>query len=434
MVLHVRLRLARRPRCGVVVATCILAALLVTLPAVSAFAAKPDPTGADTREVLFVANNWDGTAHLVDPQTFDKLDRINVIPDKQQRVAEISRDPLRLAYFLAIRQFVGEGNDQYVDDMFSSPDGRFAYVSRPSFADVVAIDLRTHQIRWRVPVDGYRSDHMAITRDGSRLLVSASTARKVHVIDPLKGRIVGEFPSGDSPHENNFSSDEGRIFHASIGHVFTPADQPELDSTKGDRWFQVVDANTLQVTKRLDIGQILRKEGFGNHSSAVRPMAIAPGDRIFYLQLSFLHGFVEFDVEEEKPLRIARLPKRTTEPRENYLLDSAHHGLNIGKDKNGEYERLCAAGTMDNYAAIVNRSDFSHQIIPVGEKPYWSTNNADDTICFVSVSGNDRVSAISYASGQEVDTNPDEPGVNPIDVGDHPQRMRMGKIRADYLP
>jgi len=411
----------RTPRRGVFVAVCIVTVLLAVLPAGSAFAAKPDPTGTETREALFVANNWEGTADLIDPQTFEKLVRINVIPDKEQRVAEISSDPLKLAYFLAIRQFVGEGNDQYVDDMFSSPDGRFAYVSRPSFADVVAIDLQTHQIKWRVPVDGYRSDHMAISRDGNRLLVSASTARKVHVIDTQSGVIVGEFPSGDSPHENNFSADGSRIFHASIGHVFTPADNPKLDSTKGDRWFQVVDANTLQVTKRLDIGKILKQEGFGDHSSAVRPMAIAPGERIFYLQLSFLHGFVEFDLDQEKPPRIAHLPKRTNEPRENYLLDSAHHGLNIS----GDGTRLCAAGTMDNYAAIVDRSDFRYKILDVGEKPYWSTNNSDGTICFVSVSGNDRVSAISYGSRKEIAR---------IYVGDHPQRMRMGKIRAEYLP
>ena len=421
------MRTARR---GVLAAACIVTVLLAVLPAGSAFAAKPAPTGAETREALFVANNWEGTADLIDPKTFEKLVQINVIPDKDEREEEIKSNPLKLAYFLAIRQFVGEGHDQYVDDMFSSPDGRFVYVSRPSFADVVAIDLSTlstdpePRIAWRFPMEGYRSDHMAINRDGSRLVVSDSTARKVHVLDPQPDapqRKVGEFPSGDSPHENNFSADESRIFHASIGHVWSPADNPKFDSTKGDRWFQVVDANTGQVTKRLDIGKILRQEGFGDHSSAVRPMAIAPGERIFYFQLSFLHGFVEFDLSTDKPLRIAHLPKRTNEPRENYLLDSAHHGLNIS----GDGTRLCAAGTMDNYAAIVDRSDFRYKILDVGEKPYWSTNNSDGTICFVSVSGNDRVSAISYGSRKEIAR---------INVGDHPQRMRMGKIRADYVP
>jgi sugar lactone lactonase YvrE len=86
-----------------------------------------------------------------------------------------------------------------VDDAFTSHDGRVVYVSRPSLADVVAISLRTHNIVWRTPVEGYRADHMAISPDGTRLLVSASTARKVHVIDTKTGRIVGNFESGDQP-------------------------------------------------------------------------------------------------------------------------------------------------------------------------------------------------------------------------------------------
>lgn len=76
-------------------------------------------------------------------------------------------------------------------------DGRFLYVSRPSFADVVAFDLSTRQIVWRFEVDGYRADHMGISPDGTRLVVSASTARKVHVLDAATGRPVGSFESGD---------------------------------------------------------------------------------------------------------------------------------------------------------------------------------------------------------------------------------------------
>jgi len=92
---------------------------------------------------------------------------------------------MRLGFFLAIRQEVGEGNDQYTDDMFTSHDGRFVFVSRPSFADVVGIDLGTKKIVWRFPMEGQRSDHMAISPDGTRLLVSDSTANKVHEAGPL---------------------------------------------------------------------------------------------------------------------------------------------------------------------------------------------------------------------------------------------------------
>ncbi len=156
-------------------------------------------TVSPTRDILAVSNNWDGTVDLVDPHSFRRLKRVNIVPDRAQRVAEIQASPDRLAFFLAIRQQIGEGHDQLADDAFTSPDGRFLYVSRPSFADVVSISLKTGRIVWRVPVAGYRSDHMAISANGRRLLVSASTANVVQVINTARGRIVDQFESGDSP-------------------------------------------------------------------------------------------------------------------------------------------------------------------------------------------------------------------------------------------
>jgi DNA-binding beta-propeller fold protein YncE len=338
-------------------------------------------------------------------------------------MAEIQADPVRYGYFLAIRQEIGEGHDQLVDDAFTSPDGRYLYVSRPSLADVVAISLRTRRIVWRTRVEGYRSDHMALSPDGARLLVSASTARKVHVIDTRTGAITGGFESGDQPHESNFSKDGRLIYHASIGSVFTPLDDPLLDATKGDRWFEVVDAGTLQVLKRIKMGDKLAEAGYPNMSSAVRPMALAPDGRIVYFQLSFLHGFVEYDLQQDRVLRVAQLPlseEAKSKRRDEYLLDSAHHGLAI--DPQGT--KLCVAGTMSGYAAIVARADFAARILPVGDKPYWATNSADGRYCFVSVSGDDRVAVISYALEREIASVP---------VGDHPQRMRMGVIRRSFL-
>jgi hypothetical protein len=127
-----------------------VAAALLLAPAGAAAQDGP-PVAPGTRSVLFVANNWDGTADIVDPQTFAKLGRINVIPDLQERLQEKALDPRKLGYFLAVRALIGEGNDQYADDMFSSHDGRFVYISRPSMADVVAIEIATGRIAWRFP-------------------------------------------------------------------------------------------------------------------------------------------------------------------------------------------------------------------------------------------------------------------------------------------
>jgi DNA-binding beta-propeller fold protein YncE len=245
----------------------------------------------------------------------------------------------------------------------------------------------------------------------------------VHVIDTRTGAIVGNFASGDQPHENNFSRDGRLIYHASIGTVYTPLDDPLLDDTKGDRWFEIVDARTLQVLRRIDMGDRLAQYGWPNMSSAVRPMALSPDERYVYFQLSFLHGFVEYDLKRDRPLRVAQLPlseKAKGLPREQYLLDSAHHGLAM----NPSGRRLCVAGTMSDYAAIVGRRRFRAKVIPVGDKPYWATNSGDGRNCFVSVSGADRVAVISYRQRREIASIP---------VGDHPQRMRMGRIRRAYL-
>jgi len=397
--------------------------LLAAALAATLVLAGPAAAAKKTRPVLMVANNWEGTADVVDPKRFKRLKRINIIPDIAERMAEIQSDPVAYGYFLGIRQLVGEGHDQWVDDAFTSKNGRLVFVSRPSLADVVAISLRDGRIVWRVKIEGYRADHMALSPNGRRLLVSASTARKVHVIDTLRGVIVGEFASGDQPHENNYSRDGRLIFHASIGSVYTPLDDPLLDDTKGDRWFQIVDARTLQVLRRIDMGDKLAEHGFPDMSAAVRPMALSPDERHVYFQLSFLHGFVEYDLVEDRPLRIANLPlseEARRLRREEYLLDSAHHGLAMNK----RGTKLCAAGTMSDYAAIVSRRTFAYRLVQVGEKPYWSTNSGNGRYCFVSVSGDDRVSVISYRTGREVAR---------IAVGDHPQRMRMGRIRREFV-
>jgi DNA-binding beta-propeller fold protein YncE len=411
----------RRRWFGALIAAALVVAVATTAATPALGQATPDP---ELRRVLFVGNNWDGTAHVIRPRgNFERLARINIIPDIQQRMTEILTNPVRLGYFLAIRELVGEGHDQFVDDMFTSNDGRLLIVSRPSLADVVAINLATRRIVWRFPVEGQRSDHMAISPDGRHVAVSASTANIVHILDVQTGREVGRFPSGDSPHENNYSRDGTRIYHASIGLVYTPADRPALDSTKGERWFQIVNARTFKVLKRIDMGKKLDQAGHPNMSSAVRPMALAPQERFVYFQVSFFHGFVEYDLKQDRVTRIAHLPiadEVKDMPREQYLLDSAHHGLAM----NGAGTKLCVAGTMSDYAAIVSRTTFRHKLIYGGEKPYWSTNDDTGDLCFVSWSGSDRISVISYDTSKEIAR---------VRVGDHPQRMRMGTVRLSWL-
>ena len=178
------------------------------LIAAGLLASAPLHAQVPLRDVVLVGSNWDGTAEIFDPHTFKVLKRIDIVPDRDERMKEIAESGIRRRVtFQLVRQVIGEGHDQLVDDLFPSRDGRYIYASRPSFADAVAIDVDTGKIAWRTPIEGDRADHAALSPDGKTLLVSASTARRVQAIDTATGKIVGGFDSGDQPHENNYSKD-----------------------------------------------------------------------------------------------------------------------------------------------------------------------------------------------------------------------------------
>lgn len=389
-------------------------------------AASPGPTGdpaRGTRRVVFVGNNWDGTADLVAPGSFKRLGRIDVVPDYDERMQELATNPYRLAYFLAIRTAIGEGNDQFVDDMYSSNDGRLVVISRPSFADVVAISLRTKKIVWRFQVDGVRSDHMAVSPDGKRVVVSASTGNVVHVLRIKDGKEVGTFRSGGSPHESVYIDGGKKILHASIGTVYSPLDNPDIpDPLEGERVLQVVNAKTLKVIKRYNVRKALDDVGLDKVSISVRPLTLSPNERKIYFQLSFFHGFVEFDRRTGTITRVKRLPDLAPEvPREQYVLDSAHHGIAM----NPKGSRICVAGTNSDYATIVRARSFKRtRLLQGGLKPYWVTPSWDGKYCYISWSGSDDISRISYRKAKIVDT---------ISVGNHPQRIRNGFIRKKFV-
>ncbi|WP_206324285.1 YncE family protein [Streptomyces sp. HNM0574] len=396
----------------------LLAAAGTTL----ASAAAPGEGDAELREVMFVGNNWDGTADVVEPGgDLARIGRINVIPDKAERLREIYTDPLKLAFFLGIRQGPGEGHDQFVDDMYATPDGSAMVVSRPSFADVVSVDLATGKLNWRFRVSGFRSDHMAVSPDGKRVAVSASTSNTVHVLDITTGEQRGSFRAGDKPHENVFTDGGRYLWNMSIGEVNTDLDAPFMDWTKGDRKITVVDAGTFEEVRVIDMRERLDAFGREDLSDAVRPVAFTPDESKLYFQVSFFNGFVEYDVAADEVTRVKELPKNpdTSEKRTDWVNDSRHHGMSMSPDG----EKLCVAGTMDDYATVVDRRTLREGPLVTADKPYWATVSGDGRSCVISESGADAVTAIDFATGRKVAT---------VEVGDHPQRVRLARIPAGW--
>ncbi|GAA1305422.1 YncE family protein [Saccharothrix xinjiangensis] len=377
------------------------------------------PAGAaQLREVMFVGNNWDGTADVIaSTGDFGRIGRVNIIPDREERLREIYLNPIKLIFFLGIRHGPGEGHDQFVDDMYTTPDGSAVVASRPSFADVVSVDLATGGIRWRFPVSGFRSDHMAVSPDGSRVAVSASTSNTVHVLDIDTGREVGKFATGDKPHENVFTDGGGRLWNMSIGEVNTDLDDPALDFTKGDRRITVVDTATFRQERVVDMRQRLDAFGRSDLSDSVRPVAFTPDESTLYFQVSFFNGFLEYDVAGDRVTRLKELPKNpgTSDDRTTFVNDSRHHGMSMSPAG----DKLCVAGTMDDYATVVDRASLREGPLVPAAKPYWATVSGDGRACVISESGADQVTAIDFATGRKLLSVP---------VGDHPQRVRVGHV------
>ena len=383
--------------------TLVAAVCLVTAGTINASAG----TAVAMRDVLLVGNSAAGTVSFLDGHTFANLGSFNVVPDLQERLAAMSL--IERAAYEVVRQ--QEGGDRFADDLYLSPDGRRLYVSRGNLDDVAAFDLADGRMLWRFKVDGHKADHAALSPDGTRLVVSATTVQKAQVLDTATGRLMAEVPTGTYPHANDYSANGARVYNASIGVTALPK---ALNLLKGKRQLTVFDAGTFRVLRTYQLAY------------GIRPAVITPDERLMYAQLSYLNGFVEYDLVAGRITRTVTMPfspaGAALDP-DRYPNNSAHHGMAMS----GDGSALCEVGTIDDYAAIVARpalttTGFVHY--PTGSLPYWSTTTVDGQRCAVSLSNANAVSIVDYATAREVTRVP---------VGAFPQRVRLARIATDVL-
>ena len=372
-------------------------------------------TAADPiRDVLLVGNSAAGTVSFIDGHTFGNLGSINVIPDLNQRLVAIYLNPIHaIAYGIVtekqkIRHFEPSNGQRFVDDIFVSPDGTKLYVSRSNLGDVAAFDLTLagHPILWRTDIDGFKADHATLSPDGTRLIVSATASDKAEVLDALTGAVVGSFATGHYPHQNDYSANGKHIYNGSIGDVGLSSG---LDFLKGNRVLTVVDADTLAPVRTYTF------------SEGIRPSVVTADEKTLYAQLSYLNGVIKYDLisgaivtKLDEPL--SAFAKTNYPTRDDYPHDSAHHGLAMSADGT----KLCDLGTIDNTVSIIATRDMTVQsTIDVGLIPYWASTSVDGNACFVSLSGDNAVAVVDYATGRSIAH---------VAVGKFPQRNRLGKV------
>ncbi len=382
-----------------------MSATALALLALGGFLVATTEAGAKrhprTRPVLIVANSYDGTVELLDARTFRRLGRpLNVIPEGRLPV-----DPKQRAIYPALIKNRGEVN--YTQEVQASPDGRVVYVSRGYLGDVAAFSLASRKELWRTQMPAVRADHLAVTPDGKRLFVSALPGTKVYALQAATGRIVGSYEAGDWPHVLEMSPSGRYVYSGSLGNQLLPYGH---DTSRHQ--LTIADAGTLRVVHVYDF------------SAGVRPFAFVPRSHELVLQLSYLNGFVIFDLAAGRPTRTINLPLRGPArglPPQDYPNQAAHHGIAVSPDG----RTVCDAGTISNYVALVGLGNRRAKIIPVGRAPAEALTSLDGRYCLVLSRGptalarhhvngldGDSLSVISYARKREVAR---------IRVGIHPQ-------------
>jgi DNA-binding beta-propeller fold protein YncE len=373
------------------------AALALSVAAAAeAIAAERGP-GRNARGVVLVANAEGGTVSMVDSRRLRVLREIDVLPDGEA-AAPGEDDPFQA--LVGQRLIEAAGGENYVQDQDVSPDGRVLYVSRGHRGDVAAFRIRSGEMLWKATVAGLRADHMTLSADGRRLYVSALTANLVHAIDTEGGEIVGEFQTGEWPHDNHLTHDGKLLYNASIGNIVAPEEARGPDSYL----LTAVDPASLEL---------LRTHRF---ERGIRPFVLSADERRLYAQLSEFHGLVEFDLERGQLRRTLELPIDEGVTEDDYDFEAPHHGL----DLSGDGKTLCAAGRASDYVALVRTRKLRPKaIIDVGDAPGWATTGPGGRRCFVANNRDGTLSVISYRNRREVAR---------LTVGDGPKHIEAARV------
>jgi CubicO group peptidase (beta-lactamase class C family)/DNA-binding beta-propeller fold protein YncE len=353
------------------------------------------------REVMLVANAEGGTVSIVDARRARVLKTIDILPDGPE--PGLTDNPTQAIFGQQVVEAAGGKN--YAQDQDVSPDGRTLYVSRGHRGDVAAFSIKSGRLLWKVPIPGFRSDHMTISDDGSRLYVSALTEDEVEVIDTERRAIVATFPSGQWPHDNHVSPDGARVYNGSIGNIVAPEESREAAAGGASPYrLTVVHSTTLEPVRSYDFGR------------GIRPYVLTHDERTMYAQLSEFHGVVKFDLAEGRIERRRKLPIDDGVTEDDYDFEAPHHGLAMTPDE----RTLCAAGRASDYVALLStRRLRPRAIIEVDDAPGWAAISPRGTRCFVANTRADTLSVISLRRRKEI---------RRIKAGDGPKQIEAARL------
>lgn len=309
-------------------------------------------------EILFVANFLSHDIMVLDVETAETIHRIDL-------------------------GMIGEGADQMgiqADYFKTSPNQDTLYFSAFPRKDEVdirsegalyAMDTRTFEIKWKLPIHG-QVNHICISSDGSTVYVPIRDRNYVEVVDTATQRIVGRAISGWGPHSTQLSADGKHLY---VGCMWEDV-------------LTIIDTETLATLKKIPFGE------------AVRPFYVTNDQRIAYVQLSKLHGFRVYDLDNDYVAQTVHFPPNEdgSEPYARAWNYTITHGVKVTHDESKMYVAATAANFIAAYDLPSLRITGT---VPVGKEPAYVTLNGDERICFASNRKEETVSFIDTSTLEE---------------------------------
>jgi YVTN family beta-propeller protein len=289
----------------------------------------------------------------------------------------------------------------YTDYVAVSPDNSTLYVNRieglkdgpPGAAigdsgELIAVDTATDQVRWRMPVDGM-PHHMTVSKDGKRAFMPYYDSWWLAVIDVEQRAVIKKIFIGQGGHVTKLSPDGSRLY---VGSMLSDA-------------LFVIDTEKLQVVDRVPF------------DNAVRPFVFTRDQKMMYVQLSYLHGFVPVEMPSKQQRPVVLLPKLTPQVKLPDAWPATYnHGIILSRDE----KLLFANGSVANYVAVYSHPDLKLiKTIPVGTDPNYIVLSKDGRFAYVSNRGSNDMSIIEVASLKEIKR---------LKLGRYPQRMVVAEV------
>jgi YVTN family beta-propeller protein len=283
----------------------------------------------------------------------------------------------------------------FMDYLAASPDGRVLYVNRieslfpierkanvGTSGEIIAIDTRTDQVLWRMPVDGM-PHHMSVSKDGKRMFLPLYDTWWVVVIDLERREVTRRIFNGHGSHGTKLSPDGKTLY---------------VGSMMNDH-LTIIDTDTLEIA-----GRVQFRDG-------VRPFAITGDGTRAYVQQSWMHGFVVVDLERREKLRTVLLPDADRAPMPDAYPHNVNHGIALTHDES----LLLANGSVFDYVAVFTHPELElRATIPVGSDPNSIAFSKDGRFAYVSNRGSGDLSILDLERLVETKR---------LELGDKPQRM-----------